>query len=425
MGLNKEKLSSPFFSRNYGGFSKPQKEYYESSLDSHTGLTILDPMSGQGFYLSELIRGQNNVWLGDINPSVLMLAYLRDPIIVLNRDEIFKYTSDFLNRSTFFNKNEKLKYEYNDKWLSDPIEQELESYANALNTKSLWDTPNNQGFWNSDPYIKFVACLPVLAAREIVNFYVSDNKTWNKPGGLIRETSICNSLKNALNNWYNYASHLTKTIYSKAEYSSLGTLNISTMDSEIGNFGVSPTPDIIITSPPYANRLDYTRIWYPEIIISSRIISVDIEEIKKKQLGTNVVSNKPLLPQDIKVLPKEIQRSLEEIKNDESSKASRTYYYPFFSNYAISLRQSLVNMAKKLKNNGMLIIFIRDTVRKDTLFPTSVLIKEVLLEELNFSRCIDERRIIKNHIGLIRRAKSQPSLYGLAQQEWWMTFYKE
>ncbi len=63
------------------------------------------------------------------------------------------------------------------------------------------------------------------------------------------------------------------------------------------------------------------------------------------------------------------ERTLQKIKTDKSA-YSDNYYYPFFRSYAEDLTTCLKSTAGRLRDNGVMVIFVRDTVRKDILFPT-------------------------------------------------------
>jgi hypothetical protein len=425
MPSNSDIPRSPFFQRNYGGFTQQQKDFFESILNPCEGMCVLDPMGGQGYYLSEIVKEQATVWLGDLNPAPLLLACLRDPGMIIMRDSILEYMNNILKYFSSQNDRENIRYKYMDDWIAPPIKQDIEKYAEIIGTTEFGNFSQNDKFWFSDPLIRFATCLPVLAAREIISFHESDNKTWLMPGGLLRETGIYGPLKRALDYWYDYANNVGNQMVKKLGRVTYGSLNVAYMDVEQGYFSHSPTPDAIITSPPYANRLDYTRMWYPELVIASILFNFDISLIKARQIGSTVVSNKPILEQELILLPKEIQKSLAEIRKDKSSRASESYYYPFFCNYAISLRKALSNMAIKLKNEGTLILYIRDTVRKDILFPAGMFVERIL-EDFGFTSIDNnnKKHIIRSHIGILRLRGSKPSVYGMAQIEWWLAFRK-
>src|ERR1035441_8417082 len=81
-------VASPFYSRNYGGFSREQIQFLRRYSETGRLRPVLDPMSGQAHYLSELAWRGNEVWLGDINPGPLLLAALRDPLLVLQAEKL-------------------------------------------------------------------------------------------------------------------------------------------------------------------------------------------------------------------------------------------------------------------------------------------------------------------------------------------------
>jgi 2-polyprenyl-3-methyl-5-hydroxy-6-metoxy-1,4-benzoquinol methylase len=76
-----EECVSPFFSRSYGGYSESQCAYIREQLGDVRGINILDPMSGQGFFLSQLAMDGANVCLSDLNSGPLLLAGLRETLI--------------------------------------------------------------------------------------------------------------------------------------------------------------------------------------------------------------------------------------------------------------------------------------------------------------------------------------------------------
>jgi DNA modification methylase len=195
------------------------------------------------------------------------------------------------------------------------------------------------------------------------------------------------------------------------------------MNAEKGLFGESPLADLIITSPPYANRLDYTRMWAPELEVLAAMWKESSSEIKSAQIGSTVVEGKHVLSKEEMQLPKTIRQSLFDIRNDADWKASESYYYPFFRNYAISMMRSLKQIENKLLPGGTLVVFVRDTVRKDIMFPTAELVQSVLVRSSKMKLLRTEKKVVRTHVGLLR--KSAPSgMYGLAQLEWWLAFRK-
>jgi len=306
-------------------------------------------------------------------------------------------------------------------WIAPQIREALSTYVDRLSLDGgVTPFSYEANFWSMPANIRFAACLPVLAARSLTCFRASDNITWLKKGGLMRQTSIYEPIMRALDLWCRFAEETNFTKYGKR---ALGAISVCRMNAEEGLFGGSPRADMIITSPPYANRLDYTRMWAPELEVISAMWEGNSSEIKAMQIGSTVVEGKTVSSKEEARLPKPIRQALVDIRSDPDWKASESYYYPFFRNYAVSMMRSLNQIASKLRPGGILVMFVRDTVRKDVMFPTAELIRSVLVSGLKMKVLDKEKRVVRTHVGLLR--KSSPSgMYGLAQLEWWLAFRK-
>lgn len=377
-------------------------------------------MAGQGYYISDLAHQGGSLWLGDLNPGPLLLAILRDPRFLVESDRLRAHIKKKAGRLKNKRRRTDSRLGYTDDWFTIATREELEQYKHIFGLSRLGNLNENE-FWQSCVSLIFSACLPILAARELACFHESDNLTWPKPGGLQRYSGIYEPLMRALDAWCEYAFQMSRTRIS------MGSLNVSLMDAEYGNFGLAPSPDAIVTSPPYANRLDYTRMWAPELEIASILFKTNVESVKGKQIGSTVIRNKEVDEEVKSQLPDVIVEALHEIRLDKENKASGSYYYPFFLNYSISLMQCLGQIAQKLKPGGKLIIFVRDTVRKDILFPSGLLIEKVLERRGDFKLIpeLRKQRIIRHHIGMLRKDKSKAGVYGMAQREWWLVFQKQ
>lgn len=407
-------LASPFYSRAYGGYTIEQAQFAVSQLNGIKGKIILDPMAGQGFALARLAYQEAQVWLGDINPALCLLASLRMPSMVERHEELRRWVDSKL-KHLLPAVAESGRAGFVADWIAPSVRQELEIYRKIfqLNVNPFVD---RSSFWRLPLRHRFAASLPILAARELTCFRDTDNKTWTKPGGLQRETHIFGPISRALLVWNQYAEEVKAATPRLA----LGEIFVQRMDTERANFGSAPKADLIITSPPYANRLDYTRMWASESQVAAALWDADVRDIQTRQIGSNVVSGADLTASELAFLPKSITAALDAIRDDLDSHASKRYYYPFFRRYALSLSRAILALATQVKRDGVLVIFVRDTVRKDVLFPTGLLVEE-LLTGSGFHLKARERRIVKRHVGLLRKG-SATGLYGIGQQEWWLVF---
>jgi DNA modification methylase len=400
----------PFRSRAYGGYTAEQERFYLDHIP-YDAATILDPMAGQGFLLANLAYRGRNVWLGDINPALCMLSSLRSPQMAKKREALVAWIIDNLHKVSLPS-SRSARLDYVDEWIPENIKAQLQSYRQVF---GLLQSPfASDAFWHSPIKQRFAAAIPLLAARDIACFRSSDNLTWIKPGGLQREVQIVEPIKRALKEWLTFAESKIDEYRPNEPF---GELFTQRMNASAGDFGSSPKVDAIVTSPPYANRLDYTRMWGPETQVAAAIWDADIACIQSQQIGSNVV--KGTTEQDNKQLPKQVSHALAAIKTDEDY-ASETYYYPFFRNYAFSLASAVRELSFRLSTRGVLVIFVRDTVRKDVMFPTATLVERVM-QRAGFRIVGRERRIVKQHVGL-RRRNAASGIYGVGQQEWWLAF---
>lgn len=377
--------------------------------------TILDPMAGQGFFLSRAAPKDSRVWLGDINPGPLLLASLRDPALIRKSTALYTWYSDRLKLCRLSNRS--FQAEYCDEWVPQALKNDLLEYSTVFRLNRLGNPLElNAKLWQAPARTRFAAALVALAARDLACYTGSDNVTWLKRGGLQRHGSIREPLRNAMNRWLEYAE--SRAGRSRPTYE----LHLSVMDSAVGCFGTCPKVDLIVTSPPYANRLDYSRMWAPELQVLAAMLDFDPTAVKARQIGTTVVHARKPTDAAIAALPSFMRTTLKQIRDDDGAKASASYYYPFFCNYAISLSSSFVHLVGKMRSGCTAVVFVRDTVRKDTLFQAGRLVDEIFRSR-GCIRLAKHEVVIRHHVGMMRRS-SPASMFGLAQREWWLVFRK-
>jgi len=304
-----------------------------------------------------------------------------------------------------------------DGWIAPSIAQDLKDLARQIGLGLFADPYDfSADFWRDNPQAVFDIGIILLAARELSCYRSTDNRTWLRAGGRMRHIRIKKAVEHALDCWVHYA----RTVAEKPM--SDGTLDVARMDPSQDSFGDCPKPSAIVTSPPYANRLEYTRMWGPETEVLAAICEKSTLDVRRRQMGTTLVKEQCLRELGLEGLPKQIQQVLEAIR-DDAAKYSASYYYPFFQMYAQSLSASIRNMANKLRKRGVMVVIVRDTVRKDQLFATSQLVSDILVGEFGFEAMKSVRKVVKGHVGQLRQ-KSQSGVYGLAQLEWWLSFRK-
>ena len=120
--------------------------------------------------------------------------------------------------------------------------------------------------------------------------------------------------------------------------------------------------DLILTSPPYCTRIDYTAATRIELALLDGLVGTTPKELSLKMIGSVRVP-----PQGIEVSPLWGQRCrqfLDEIRK-HPSKASSGYYYKTHLDYFDKMSRSLRNLARSLKKDGTAVFVVQDSYYKN------------------------------------------------------------
>ncbi len=139
--------------------------------------------------------------------------------------------------------------------------------------------------------------------------------------------------------------------------------------------GVETEPnslDAIVTSPPYANRTDYIRHYFPASEMLLAAAGRSEREVRLKQIGT------PLIRVDDPdvAMPATVQNILERIRN-HGSYASRNYYYKGFLYYFADMRETFQRFYEWLRPGGLLLMVVQDTFYKEIHVATPDLLSDL------------------------------------------------
>ena len=399
-------IKSPFFRRVYGSYTTEQATRILSLYRAAPPfLRLLDPFCGLGSLLPTLVTRGHSVDAIDVNPVAIAFVELKRPEYLRVSQQAVAVLEVVLKHLPSTISSSSVRFEQG--WLTDDIADWLRRYSQLVKRH----TPAGGLRDEHEAIVRALTRLPLLTARDLTTYSSSDNASWLKAGGLRRTIDVRASISTAAHAWVAYL----KNAYPQDP---IGTLTVSVGDAR--SLAAEAEYDGVVFSPPYANRLDYVRMLAPEFAVLEALAG-DVARVSPSQLlGTTVVRNSMPDPLTVRSLPVCARRALEEIRHAKA-KASSSYYYPFFANYAIGLDSSIRHVARALRPRGRGLIFVRDTPRKDVLFPTGQIIASILRS----SECTVQAssRVVTHHIGM-RRRRTHVSLQGLAQREWTIAFQR-
>ena len=120
--------------------------------------------------------------------------------------------------------------------------------------------------------------------------------------------------------------------------------------------------DGVITSPPYATRLDYVKGTLPELAILGATDQFT-NALRAQVTGSPVVQH---------VQPSSLDSSSSESANDllaaietHSSKGSKGYYFPWMRHYLLQLEQSVAEINRTVTSDGTICIVVQDSRYKE------------------------------------------------------------
>lgn len=146
--------------------------------------------------------------------------------------------------------------------------------------------------------------------------------------------------------------------------------------------------DLIITSPPYPNDLEYTRQTRLEMYLLGFVRSMDdVQEIKRKMVkgSTKLIFNKDEpIPElsDIKLLKEVIQKIAYNLKDKNWG-----FDYPKMVNmYFSDMFETMNNLYKVLVKNGTCVLVVGDQTIKGVLIPVAEILMEIG-KMIGFKKC--------------------------------------
>lgn len=137
-------------------------------------------------------------------------------------------------------------------------------------------------------------------------------------------------------------------------------------DIRLSDTTTSPLPpnsvDLILTSPPYCTRIDYTAATRIELAVLAPLLDASWQELGRQMIGSTRVPLHDIAVDDdwgptCSAFLKALYR--------HPSKASKGYYYKTHLDYFEKMGRSLTNLAGALKKNAGAIFVVQDSFYKE------------------------------------------------------------
>ena len=351
--------SSEFFPY-YAGFPESfATTIIETSVLPRCGL-VFDPWNGSGTTTSAAAKlGYNSCGI-DLNPVMVLVARARN----LNPSQASyiepqgkKLIRDLVRLKTSVPLDDPLL-----QWFTTDTACALRNLERRIRLNVL-----DKGFKKSNIQLDKISCFHAtfyvalfIVCRSLTKSFLSSNPTWLKVPGAseskiyVPTIEICAAFVGQLN------SMAERLLYSVSKSNVAGCAQIllgNTTQLKYENFA-----DLVLTSPPYCTRIDYTAATRIELAIIDPLLDVTREILSKEMIGSVKVPTDLIEPQE--AWGTTCKDFLSQLRAHDS-KASGGYYYKTHLDYFNKMSKSIINIHACLKKNANAIIVVQDSHYKD------------------------------------------------------------
>ena len=344
----------------YAGFTEQfVEEIIEQYLHGRT--FVLDPWSGSGTSGATCIRHGLAATGIDINPALTVIARAR-----LNPHSSRGTLTDLSRQVIAAAHGAAPRHRPSDmlaRWISPASVAHIRALQSAIHAVLNEPTPpahgHDLGVDGLSPQAHFLYTALFGLVRTLLARYVPTNPMWLKYPSSYRHR--VRPAPKAVHTEFRRQVNFLRDRLSLSAGQALAASSFRT-----GNATRLPHPDNLfdgaVTSPPYATRVDYVRGTLPELAVL-HADEAYVERLRATITGTiTVKGSSPSLPC---TLTSPYARRLLAAIGSHSSKASRSYYLPWMSNYLHSLQAGLREVHRTVKAHCPICIVVQDSYYKE------------------------------------------------------------
>jgi len=360
----------------YAGFTE---QFVEAVIDQYLGdaNSVLDPWSGSGTTtVTCLRRGLRSSGI-DLNPAVTVMARAR-----LNATSTRERLLE-LGERIVAQASKCLEWEGDGELLGQWMTRDAVARVHALRgaihqvlNEPLSDTnaSTDLGVDRLSPAACFFYCALFGSVRDLLARYGTTNPMWLKPPesrrNRIRPSS--NTLEKGMVQQMRYLEERLSLRREQAprQLSPFKTGNAGHTGLHDGSF------DAVLTSPPYATRVDYVKGTLPELAVLGADQAY-LRNLRKVSTGSPTVDGARARVAEVR---SDSGRSVLSAIEAHESKGSLSYYLPWMANYLTSLQSGLEEIDRTVRSDGVVCIVVQDSYYKEVHVDLQRVVTEMFAE---------------------------------------------
>lgn len=348
----------------YAGYSADFVYDAIKCADLPKGSTILDPWNGSGT-TTKIANELGYIAYGyDINPAMLVISKARQ------LDAGVKNSLQSINKDILSKAKRKRKFQCSNQdplhaWFDISTLSTIRGIEQAIRKllveKDILDAEADF-FSNVSDLASFFYVSLFNTVRQLITPFLASNPTWIKIAKDESEllhwepSQIYNIYINVFNEMLSkFNMNCRYTEVEKKNNAIIGVANSNALP--LNNCSISAA----ISSPPYCTRIDYAISTRPELAVLG-FSEQNIDALRREMIGTPKISKK--LPDVNKHWGTTCLDFLSKVA-EHDSKAAKSYYYKHYVQYFNGINQSILELNRVLKENGVCVLVLQDSYFKD------------------------------------------------------------
>lgn len=373
----KKKKDNVFIIQNtwynyYAGYSdsfilKYLKKYSSMFIDP----IVLDPWTGSG--TTNIVANYlnlKNIGL-DINPVMIIISKAK---LYDSRDVDIDYLFNCLSVEKINKFNQFMTSDYLFNWYDDDTVEFIRKFEALLQIEILSFNKICPLILRNinliDSKTAFYYLILFKTVKSFSKSLIGSNPTWIKTKNITNKIIIDSN--DFIKEFITTAQQLKNCFVSIQNLTSFG------LSDSKNTFLNDESIDIVLTSPPYCTRIDYVVLTIIELSIIG-FSKKEIINLRKSMIGTTKILSDMNFDNTDCFISEKVKTILKKIKYHDS-KASQCYYYKTYYQYFINMQESINEINRITKKNGIVMFIVQDSYFKDIF----INLKRCLVETFSF-----------------------------------------